>query len=81
VELPGIEAGLLPGKTHSEMLFRYVLFRFSRARYMRFRFRVLMAQESDQTIKGKGCTLIPRAILVSPSQLATVCALEHAWLD
>jgi len=38
VEPPGIEPELLPGKTHSELLFRYVSFRFSPARYLRFRF-------------------------------------------
>jgi hypothetical protein len=43
VELPGIEPELLPGKMHSGLLFRYVSFPFSPARYLRFRFRVLTA--------------------------------------
>jgi hypothetical protein len=43
VELPGIEPELLPGKMHAELLFRYVSFPFSPARYVRFRFRVLTA--------------------------------------
>ena len=43
VELPGIEPELLLGKIHSELLFRSVWFRFSPARYLRFRFRVLTA--------------------------------------
>ena len=43
VELPGIEPELRPGKMHSELLFRSVWFRFSPARYLRFRYRVLTA--------------------------------------
>jgi hypothetical protein len=43
VELPGIEPELLQGKMHSELLFRSVWFRFSPARYLPFRFRVLTA--------------------------------------
>ena len=43
VELPGIEPELLPGIMPSELLFRYVSFRFSPARYLRFRSRVLTA--------------------------------------
>jgi hypothetical protein len=39
VELPGIEPDALPGLLPSELLFRYVSFRFVPARYLRFRFR------------------------------------------
>jgi hypothetical protein len=39
VELPGIEPDSLPGLLPSELLFRYVSFRFVPARYLRFRVR------------------------------------------
>jgi len=37
VELPGIEPELLPGKMHSDLPVRSGSFRFSPARYLRFR--------------------------------------------
>ena len=43
VELPGIEPAALPGNMPFELRFRYVAFRFSPARYLRFRSRVLTA--------------------------------------
>jgi hypothetical protein len=43
VELPGIEPDGLTGLLPSELPFRSVSFRFSPARYLRFRFRVLTA--------------------------------------
>lgn len=43
VELPGIEPEALPGLLESELRFRYVSFRFSPVRYLRFCFRVLTA--------------------------------------
>jgi hypothetical protein len=43
VELPGLETDALPGKMHSGLLFRYVSFPFSPARYLRFRFRISTA--------------------------------------
>ncbi len=46
VELPGIEPEPLPGKMHSELRFRYISFRLSPARYLRFRFRVLTASRA-----------------------------------
>jgi hypothetical protein len=39
VELPGIEPDSLPGLLPSELLLRYVPFRFVSARYLRFRLR------------------------------------------
>ena len=47
VELPGIEPEPLPGKMPSELLFRYVSFPFSPARYLRLRFRVLTASRGS----------------------------------
>jgi len=43
VELPGIQLELLPGSLGSELQLRYVSVRFSLARYLRFRSRVLTA--------------------------------------
>jgi hypothetical protein len=43
VELPGIETEALPVVLGFELLFRSVRFRFSPARYLRFRFRVFTA--------------------------------------
>jgi hypothetical protein len=46
VELPGIEPDALPGNMPSELLFRYVSVRYSPARYLRFRSRVLTASRA-----------------------------------
>jgi hypothetical protein len=43
VELQGIEPDTLPGLLASELPVRYVSFRFSSARYVRFRSRLLTA--------------------------------------
>jgi hypothetical protein len=43
VELPGIEPASLAGLLPSELLFRYVSFRFSPVRYLRSRSRALTA--------------------------------------
>ncbi len=43
VQLPGIETDALPGFFRPELQFRYVPFRFSPARNLRYRFRVLTA--------------------------------------
>jgi hypothetical protein len=43
VELPGIEPDALPGNMRSELPVRSISFRFSPARYLRFRSRVLTA--------------------------------------
>jgi hypothetical protein len=43
VELPGIEPDALPELLPSELPVRYVSFRFSSARYVRFRSRVMTA--------------------------------------
>ena len=48
VELPGIEPASLPGQMPSELLFRYVSFRFSPARYLWFRSRVLTASRAGR---------------------------------
>src|SRR5271166_4105820 len=46
VELPGIEPAALPGFFRPELQFRYVPFRFSPARYLRFCPRVLTASRA-----------------------------------
>jgi hypothetical protein len=46
VELPGIEPDALPGLLPSELLFRYISFQFSPARYLRLRSRVLTASRA-----------------------------------
>jgi hypothetical protein len=46
VELPGIEPELLPGKMPSDLPVRSVSFRFSPARYLWFRSRVLTASRA-----------------------------------
>jgi hypothetical protein len=49
LELPGIEPDALPGNMPSELQFRSVSFRFSPARYLRFRSRVLTASRAVAT--------------------------------
>ena len=51
VELPGIEPELLPGSMPSELQFRYVTIRFSPARYLRFRSRVLTASRAGNCLR------------------------------
>jgi hypothetical protein len=46
VQLPGIEPASLPGLLPSELLFRYVSFRFVTVRYLRLRSRVLTASRA-----------------------------------
>ena len=50
VELPGIETDALPGNMPSELPVRSISFRFSPARYLRFRSRVLMASRAVSPI-------------------------------
>jgi hypothetical protein len=54
VELPGIEPELLPGNLLCELQFRFVSFRLTTARYLRFRFRALTA--STRTTFRSGAT-------------------------
>ncbi len=80
VELPGIETEHLPGIMHSELVFRYVSFPFSPARYLRFRFRVLTASRA-----GTSCSSPPGApgpqtgaSTIRPNALEVVCVVGLA---
>jgi hypothetical protein len=58
VELPGIEPAALPGIMPAELQIRYVSFRFSAVRYLRFRSRVLTPSRAvnprDRLFTGRG---------------------------
>jgi hypothetical protein len=72
VELPGIEPELLPGKMHSELLFRYVSFPFSPARYLRLCFRVLTASRAVQASIG-----LRRSRRIPPTSASSRASVGH----
>ena len=61
VELPGIEPDALPGLLPSELPFRSVSFRFSPARYLRFRSRVLTASRAVTYRRKLPASYVPGA--------------------